>query len=470
MTDVIRDVEFLPIGDSSKNLARQLINEIDMQVIFWINSDLEYNVSCRHNEQQNQFWVTVKPQVEQQEFERLILAGLCRGVQERKRYQRIWWNVEYVQNLKNVEHIDTYVQFLNFIQSFVTSLITEMFLSRHNIFTSEKVKQEKFRHRISLLDEYIQKRQKRSRFVFCWYRETEVYNLIECGNFWRWGYAYQKELKKYLPKINKEYLSIVEKVAYKIEAIMAAYNGENGGELTEEIQRYIRDTFKLEMLFYYYTPLAKKEKIQFKDGQSAVMLSFIPEDFPQQELLIRWNRISSECISLIREIEQYETPDVTFCLIKSERCNEYANVADDGSAFINYTTAHVSHVYNYLKEYDIYATGDAFLITRMGEDAYRKQLFRFIVYFMAAHEYAHILNGDCIKGKGEVFNKEINADNKAEGLLEKIIPFQYRFENEFSVQLMKKFFETYAQDRLIVYDAIRFVEKYRESIVKEALS
>mgnify|MGYP000172920702 FL=1 len=55
MSDVIRDIELLPLGELNKELARQLINEIDMQVVFLINSDLECNVSCRHDEQQNQF-------------------------------------------------------------------------------------------------------------------------------------------------------------------------------------------------------------------------------------------------------------------------------------------------------------------------------------------------------------------------------------------------------------------------------
>mgnify|MGYP000523818706 CR=1 FL=1 len=81
------------------------------------------------------------------------------------------------------------------------------------------------------------------------------------------------------------------------------------------------------------------------------------------------------------------------------------------------------------------------LITRMGEDAYRKRLFRFAVYFMTAHEYAHILNGDCEQGRSEqVFNKETKADDKALELVFEIIPFQYRLASEILCIADERFF------------------------------
>jgi hypothetical protein len=501
LTNVIRDIELLPLSPKAMEIGKRLLSQIDMQVVFWINCELENNIRSRHSRQKNQFWVTVKPQDDPDEFERLILAGLYGGIQERKRYLSVWMEEKYIQklrasnpNLKNADHAEVYYDFLNFINSFVTSLDTEMFLKQYGITTSEYVRNKKFQDAHGKLEEYIQIKRKYPHFN--WYRETEVWNLIEYGNFWRWGYSYQKQLKKLITKVNPHYLGIVERMAYKINDILARYNGENGEKLTAEMLQYIVKTFQLEHMVRFYRPMTKAGKFQFHDGKDAPIISFIPEDYPNQELLINWYNLSSEFIGTIREVYAYDMPDVGFNLVRSERCNEYSNADADNEYFISCTTEHILRVNECIESYDIYTSGYVELIGSLGEHEYRKRLFKFVVFFMTAHEYAHILNGDCNKSVvlKQDLEKEFRADKKAIQLVEEMIGFQYRltprpeddmkmfqyyFEKaEFQkalqviymtpearkqemVEEVKQLFEKCRQDKAILKDAIAFVEDYR---------
>ena len=81
---VIRNVKSLNLEKTSEALAEKLIEKIDMPVVFEINSQKDKNYGSRHGLYHNQFWVTVKPQRERSEYERIILSNLYRGIQERR--------------------------------------------------------------------------------------------------------------------------------------------------------------------------------------------------------------------------------------------------------------------------------------------------------------------------------------------------------------------------------------------------
>lgn len=498
LNNVIRDIELLPLTQKGMKIAKELLKQIDMQVIFWINSELKFNVGSRHSQQMNQFWVTVKTQDDPKEFERLILAGLYRGIQERKRYFRIWKNNKYVQQLKTENRVKQYYEFLEYINAFISSLDVEMFLKQYDIVTSEVVINKKFQNVCKLLEEYIEKRRRMPHYH--WYREAEIKNLIEFGNFWRRGYIYQKELKKLFIKVNPQYIKILESISYEINNILKKYDGKNGEELISKLIQYIVNLFQLEEMICFYRPIAKTSRFKFSDGECTTIFSYIPEDYPEQDLLIEWHRLSSQFIGIIREIYDYKIPDIGFNLIRSEQRNEYANVSSS-EYYISCTTGHISSFNSFLKQYDIYKNGNILIIKSLGEYEYKKYLLRFAIFFMTAHEYAHILNGDCDRA-GNLENnlkKELLADEKAKQMVETMIPFQYRLtakledgleefqyyfergEFEKAQKIIRKIPEARKQeieyevkclcvkcrqDNVILREAIKLVNHYRKQEIK----
>ena len=60
-----------------------------------------------------------------------------------------------------------------------------------------------------------------------------------------------------------------------------------------------------------------------------------------------------------------------------------------------------------------------------------EKLFKYALFYITLHEYAHILNGDCDKSdinesEQERLEKEQKADEYAEAILNSILMLQYR--------------------------------------------
>lgn len=406
---LIRSISELNLRESAEKIAYELIKQIDMPIVFWIDSELDKNYAGRHPVYQNEFWVIVKPQDNQDEFERLILVNLYRGIQEKNRYRRIWFENDYKEYLEkkgNHKQLESYYYLLGVIGSLVTSLDTEMYFEQFGIQTSKEVLQKKMDNVIESLNEYLQKRQKNPGFH--WYRETEISNLLEIGNLYRRNAKYQQPIKKILKKINPLYLAKVGEVSRMLLQIKKEYTGDNGAELNEKMLYQIRKQFNLEKMVRLYIPLTNEGKIRVKDGETGKVVSFIPEDYPEQELLIRWVREANLFVETLRETSICELPSVEMQLTNLDRKNAYSNGGEKNGYYICFTVKLIVNVTKKIFEEDI-------------ED--KEILLRFVIFFITAHEYAHILHGDCEK---ESSDKEKKADEKAIELVKQIIPFLYR--------------------------------------------
>ena len=83
---VIRFVDQLDISNKAKSLAKELVNQIEMPVVFLIDHDFDKQYALRRQTNHNQFWVLACHQKEQSEYERIILSNIYRGIQTRKRF------------------------------------------------------------------------------------------------------------------------------------------------------------------------------------------------------------------------------------------------------------------------------------------------------------------------------------------------------------------------------------------------
>ena len=455
---LVRNVEELLLSPRAMELARELIRQIDMQVIFLIDAQEKNNCSGRHPMQGNQFWVTVKPQAEAQEFDRLVLAGLYRGIQERKRYRRIWYRESYVESLQNPQHGKVYMQFVDFLGSFLSSLDTELFLEQYGITTSQAVLQKKYDTRMQGLEEYIAKRRRMPGFA--WYRETEVWNLLEYGNLWQRCYAWKKQIKSRAAKVNPRYVDIIERIAFRIQDMRVLYNGENGAELMEQMEEYIVSTFHLEEMVRFYTPRAHGAVFYFQDGENAQTLEYIPEDIPHQDQLFEWFEEAGRFLNSVRELAAYRIPDVTFWLVRSDRSNAYADHKKDMYQ-ISFTTGLTEQMNRWLERPQVCEEGNAELLRILGEDDYRKRLKKTVIDFITAHEYAHILHEDDKKARTasepERRRMEEAADQTAEKLVKWEIPAAYRLSIKPEDQ-MERFGEAFwrmdAKEAMEVIDSV----------------
>ena len=119
---VIREISQLGLRPEAEQLAYQLADEIDLPVAFIVDSEVDKNFSGRHSPTMpNAFWGNIKPQSNPREFERLVLAHLYHGIQERKRYLHILPNDNYIATLDD-DHKKSYFDFITHLNSFVLSL------------------------------------------------------------------------------------------------------------------------------------------------------------------------------------------------------------------------------------------------------------------------------------------------------------------------------------------------------------
>ena len=438
---LIRSVQHLKLTKEYEQLANTLIEQSDMPIVFWINANLPNNFRCRHPLQKNQFWVTIRPNCDENEKLRLILGGIYGAVQEQRRYWRAGIQPEYEAELKahsSREHLNAYYDFLRRLGNIVTTLDVEWFLSRYGIHTARSIRKYYFRDRKNRLKEYIDLHNPRlTQPYITWYREIEVINLIECGNYYRLGEDYRRDLKKLLNQIDTNYLSEVEWVANLISTIQKEHNSTNGAELTERFLKAINEHFGLDHMVRLCKDEAYKGSYPLGGEDEADVLSYILNTLPRQNDLINWIRIAREFVCVYRESVDYNSPDITMNIIQTDLCNSYADGNHNSGYSISFTIGQIYKLSDTVQNWRLSPNLSA-LIRLIGESEVRRNLLRQVIFYVTAHEYAHVLNGDCDRSfqmcteglsisSDEREDIERNANRHAKQLIHRALPFLYRF-------------------------------------------
>lgn len=438
---VIRCVEHLKLSPEYERLANELIKQCDMPIVFWVNSELPRNFRCRHPAQKNQFWVTVRPNCTENEKLRLILGGIYGAVQEQRRYWRTDVQPEYEAKLEALHDswsLHTYYEFLSRLGNMATTLDVEWFLSEYGIATSRSVRQFYFKDRKDRLKEYIilHDPQKTSPCI-TWSREHEVMNLIEYGNYYRLGAEYRRDLKKLLVKIDPNYVDEVEWVAGLIVAMQKEYSKTGGATLTEKFLEEIIKHFDLGHMVKLCKHESYKGIYPVSDENRADVLSYVLNNWPRQEDLINWLRTAREIICVYRSTMDFKAPDITMNLIETDECNSYSDGDCATGYCISFTLGLIYRLTDAVGTWEI-SQDLRPLIVRIGEDEVRCNLLRQVIFHITAHEYAHVINGDCDRSAQlsatdctivpeERRAIEINADKTARCIISQSLPFCYRF-------------------------------------------
>lgn len=68
------------------------------------------------------------------------------------------------------------------------------------------------------------------------------------------------------------------------------------------------------------------------------------------------------------------------------------------------------------------------IVSAFGAEEIRKRISKYCLYYIAAHEYAHVVNKDCepSASSSSIDEKEAKADQRACSMLKASLPFQHR--------------------------------------------
>ena len=418
-SQVIRDIHKLNLRASAKELAVIFEKQIDLPVLYIIDSDYDQNYSHRHPRQHNQFVVTAKPQTEQSEFERLILSGLYRGIQDRRRHMVLWKKDTYLLNLKSTKQIVEYRKFIGALDSFVSTFETNLYLKQYEITTSQSTLNKQLNAFRQKLQEYIEI--KSTTPCFKWYREVEVSNLLVYGKLF-YKYPVSKlALSHLIAQVNPYYFQLSDRVVKMLSSAESNYDRSDPEKTIGYLNREIISIFHLEKMvelsrfgdFYRRQPLW---------GQESEIFSFIPEDFPRQDNLVLSFKLANSFLSDMREISEGRLPEATVNLARNNTVNGTSDTRN-GNQIILTDTLLLTIADNYLPFYEH---------ERLSEVSVTPEtFFHYIIYFVVAHEYAHILNGDCsrpVSSPSDQEARESRADSRALSMVKQTIFFNNRAE------------------------------------------
>lgn len=432
-SQVIRDISRLGLNPKTEKLAYQIASKVDLPVVFLINSEWKENFARRHSPQMpNEFWINIAHQSDPKEFERLVVGLLYRGIQDRRRYS-VLQPLEKYDAILDFDHKKQYYIFLNRLTSVATSLDAEFFLRQYGIYTSDRVHHAMLDDRINKLREYRDIRSINP--YFSWWREIEVQNLVDYGNYYRRGKAFRDKLMPILRQVNKHYVRIVQQVASLILDAEKRYTPETADETVDWLLRKLIKLFKLENMVTLGPVNTYKEHIQLKAGNFAVAYSLIPDDWDHQEILITSSRHANYFLTLVQQSSNFEAPVAHIYLINEKMCNAYSNPGAENEYILSFTTGLFHKIHSHV--YDESFNPPSYEVAKMKYDraTYLNKFFCYVIFYITAHEYAHVLNGDCSRpalnsshciSDEERQQIESRADHTAKELINRCFLFQYR--------------------------------------------
>lgn len=471
---VIRNVKSLNLEKTSEELAEKLIEKIDMPVVFEINSQKDKNYGSRHELYHNQFWVTVKPQREKSEYERIILSNLYRGIQERRRVLRPAISETYKNMLLKVtpkntreERIKLSRELIGRMGALATTVDADLFLSEYGFVTSDMTKRIQFDNRKFLLNDYLARQKGPAKL--CWFPELKWHNIIDYSRIAWWNKEYHKELARLLgmtyPKAKaKWYVDTLDRMVEMLDVTYDRYKKETEFDVISWMMKETVDIVGLNEVVELTPQYAMKSDYIFKNGIKAPVYSFVPEGIENEKSFIKAFRHINEGILLLQEyyhyIEGKKMPDVHVNLVLTDFGEACADGNFQKGYFISFTTGLIKNLEERTCAVDINSLELGEFVEILGEDEVRNRLYRYMLYYITAHEYAHILNSDCDlteRSKSSTREqKERLADEQAYKMMKKILSMQYRCEQSNILAEMKKFYMNAIIDQKIFDEAVKW--------------
>ncbi len=474
-SQVIIDPKKLNVSSKALKVAEEILNQMDMPVVFLLSSDGDKNYAYRHPYTHNEFWVTVQPQTEQSEYERILLANLYRGLREKLRYSGIYLKKDCERKLLqegNGRKCQQMQELLSKINAFVSTVDTECFLEEKMFYVSDQVKLKKFQACVMGLEEFLHKQRENPGFF--WYKEVEICNLLEIISTIRFDVAYEKKLKNLILQIQpKERGALDEKLVTKGKRILDEFKqnrtDENAEECCCDFSEKLLSLFSLQDIMEVRPNFANAGVIELPSGEKVELYSFVPEEIEGEEELSESLKMINEGLVNLQKIYytfKQAMPDVHVNIGFSNACNAYVY----GTKLQGYHVAYLEGLIWKIrgKTSDISGIPKE-LISFYGETEICKGLQRAVFSLSILHECGHIMNGDCDQvekhaeydgeNRSEVENA---ADRFAEKYLLEVLNLQYRPEPQFSIEAYRKLMLEIEKNKLLAFEAMHILRQIRE--------
>lgn len=401
--DLIKDVYKTGIRTEIADIANELIKQIEYPVVFWLDSPLVRNYAANHSININQFWITVKKGTSLQERERIILKNLYMGVQRRKRYLYAIPKIVYTNKKKN-DCLCSLAEKINVISS---NLECDFFLEKYGITTDETETQFYYNDRIKKLTEYINMQKRMPEFV--WYDEVFSFNAIDYAFYSRKNDEYKNELFSLVKKTKPRFRTykMIEHINEIISLIDNAYNGfnnENGAEIVNGMRRDLVELLGLNKLIDIVS-VDSFQNIKTLNSNQIKMYSFVPEDCENEALMIKSFRYINECLGLVRECADNDNyfslpcSKVAISYDGENNMSSFARLNDENIVeyYILIYSSFASRLWNKIITMDCSDSSVKAIEKNMSKAYVIEKLFKYALFYITLHEYAHILNGDCDK-------------------------------------------------------------------------
>ncbi len=305
---LVRTIDGLRLQCTAKCLAEQFEKETDRPTVFWLEFEGNNNYSNRHPLFSNQYWITIKHQEEQSEYERLILAGLYKGVLDRKRLLWAMPNADYLKKIVTEytkECRKSAYDMITAINAFVTTIDTELYLNPRGFQTSHAAHEKLLKARIDGLKEYIDLQTANQR-RYIWYRETKIFNLLNFANVARVSEKYKYRIEKMINRIypksaRDEYKCEISNVIDSVKTAYNEYTEDNIESVHEKLLASIIESFELTDILNARRYDVLESEIGIPMATGAKVYSFIPKEIENQGFLARSMKYVRKMISMIQE-------------------------------------------------------------------------------------------------------------------------------------------------------------------------
>ena len=431
---LITDFKKLALRPEIEQLASQLLSESEVPVsIAYEENPRKRNVFAKHPMNQNQFMIFIRPQVEEREFERLLLSGLYFAVQTSDRYlSPIIIDQSTISD--SLKH--SLYEALSEIDSFSKSLDAEKFLAKFNIRTSDQVLNCKMKKISDILNTYTLEFNSQGKQ---WNKYEEIFYIVQIVSLIRKGEKYSKKLRKQLNQIlpssiSQRYLCKIDEILRDIQELEQLYDHVlTGDSFANKVSQTLIERLDLQEVVSLGADNAFFKDISIS-GQKVVLYSFVPTDWEKRTLYLSGFRFMNECISIYRQLKGLSSslPTIKVTISRDQFFNSYSYGNEENGYAILISTSFLDKAFELSEECYSNAQelppGFALL-----EDVHQR-IFKYVLFIVTLHELGHIENGDCDKvfGISEDNNRwehEAKADLYAKEHLQCFLHFQHRPEN-----------------------------------------
>lgn len=424
---LIYDFDYLNLSEKALKLAKNMLSECDTPIVVWLNSDCNVNYRGINKGQQNQYWAIVNQDNRSTDYERLVLAQIRSNYHTQQCFITAKTTNEHLCELIGKDsRLSTYNEFIGMLNSFVCSYEIECYLKTNEISMQETDRRIYYESVLEKLKEYVHlNSDKKMGGTITWYRENRCTHYIEYAKYCTYSTSWRMEIERYLACLkDKKHLSKVRKITNLFMKYKENYDETLAFEQTKSLIENLVKLLNVEDIVELGNDRAISDNHKLGDGKIARVYYCVPDDIQYKQDVLYWVRCSREFISTYRNSCDIMPCDVKIGIIDSQDINSYSN-KDENEYIITYPIGLIGYVKKHID--DIQSVPDCLL---QSLEEYKLNVFRHVAFFVTAHEYGHILNGDCEGNLEEIESveiKECKANETAQQCLDKASALYYRF-------------------------------------------